>query len=1111
MNLILQGERRILQGLQFRFISISIMKDLLCYRLLGVYVAFLCLPFAVNAQSFSGGFNFNLPAHDATAAVYLPNFSAQTIPTAFVAAHQQAQFSVNGMPLRFYGVNITSAAAFPSANGALGMAGRLKKFGFNLVRFHHIDNTWGGASLFSYGSAYDTKTINASYRDQLERFIAALKQQGIYVNMNLLVSRRFKALDFPAGNRRIEADSISDFSYWKPAALFDPYLISLQKAYANDLLTHVNPYTGLPLKDDPVMAMTEITNENSIYLHWRAGHLRPFKQGGILLHRHHKMLDSLWQVYLTTKYSTQSSLEAAWHGGGLDRQNQILNGGYEAGLTSWSKEQHSTALATSTQETNAPYAGSQAAKISISSITGTDWHIQWKQTGLSIKQDSTYRVRFTAKADVARNITVNIQQSVSPYTWYTGQSFALSTNWQTYEFTFTAPTTNTGQVWLSFVLGQAAGNVWFDEVKFVRPGLKGIEAGEALSTGNIKRIAFGEVASYSEGRIGDLSNFYIDLQKGYCTQMSAYLKTTIGVQVPISCTNWAFGLPDLEIQSVADYQDNHSYWDHPTFPGLAWDAANWYIDNQPMVTSSWGGVVGAFGGGRAMSDKPFTISEYMHVFPNRYQTEGMLFGTAFSALHGVDGLMFFEYGDEATTDHIPGYFAIHRNPSMMALVPSLALAYRNGYIAPSATPAQVAYTADEVRLEARAANPSNPYGFTAKFDAARSRRSNISVQSFNHPTGFSSATLPAWTTNPHTSDTEELVWNTNGLFTVKTNKFIGLTGYLQNFNNHEAKDLKLVSGSDFGTLTWVSISGEDLKQASKSLITLSSVAQNTNMTWSGTNTVNNNWGSAPTLVKPLQVTLGLSINAAKIRIYPLDPSGLASTYTEYLPVSAGQFQLTLDQTIPAATSKTDASNQTLWYGLEALGLTTSLPISLLGFQGEALNGQVIFKWQTASEVNTDRFELQEKQGETWKTHATISAMGHSSVVQTYQTKLTNLASGWHTFRLATMDRDASATYTTPLRLLVPLSHAHEVSAPYPHPAQTQAQFELVVSRSQNIQVLLFNALGQQVKPALKTHLEAHERQTILLDLKGLASGLYVYKIIGETFSSSQRILVIQTP
>ena len=40
---------------------------------------------------------------------------------------------------------------------------------------------------------------------------------------------------------------------------FEPRMIALQKKYAHDLLTHVNPYVRLPYSQEPAVAFVEIS------------------------------------------------------------------------------------------------------------------------------------------------------------------------------------------------------------------------------------------------------------------------------------------------------------------------------------------------------------------------------------------------------------------------------------------------------------------------------------------------------------------------------------------------------------------------------------------------------------------------------------------------------------------------------------------------------------------------------------------------------------------------------------------------------------------------------------------------------------------------------------
>src|SRR5690606_30664674 len=160
---------------------------------------------------------------------------------------------------------------------------------------------------------------------------------------------------------------------------------------------------------------------------------------------------------------------------------------------------------------------------------------------------------------------------------------------------------------------------------------------------------------------------------------------------------------DLAVQAQLDYVDNHAYWDHPQFPTAAWSSTDWRIDNVPMVRHDAGGVIARLVAGVPFAGKPFTVSEYNHPFPNAYQTEGPLFLAAYGAFHGLDGLMFFEYNGGAswTDDRIDGFFSLHRNTAMMALMPSLARAFRDGLVAPAAQTLVARYArADVLRAPA---------------------------------------------------------------------------------------------------------------------------------------------------------------------------------------------------------------------------------------------------------------------------------------------------------------------------------------------------------------------------------------------------------------------------
>jgi hypothetical protein len=166
----------------------------------------------------------------------------------------------DGTPVRFWGTNIVAGEVFMDHETARRTAARLARFGCNLVRLHHMDADWAEPNIFD-PSYDDTQHLSAESLDRLDYLISELKKQGIYVFLDLLVHRKFKAGD---GVR--DWEGVGNGA--KVVAHFNRRIIELQKTYAHDLYTHVNAYTGLRYCDDPAIAMSEIINESSLFWDW---------------------------------------------------------------------------------------------------------------------------------------------------------------------------------------------------------------------------------------------------------------------------------------------------------------------------------------------------------------------------------------------------------------------------------------------------------------------------------------------------------------------------------------------------------------------------------------------------------------------------------------------------------------------------------------------------------------------------------------------------------------------------------------------------------------------------------------------------------------------------
>ncbi|NMA47560.1 MAG: hypothetical protein GX945_13450 [Lentisphaerae bacterium] len=166
-------------------------------------------------------------------------------------------FSNSNDPIRFWGTCFSAGANFPSHEQAEKIAKRLAAYGINMVRTHHADAKWAERHFFPK-DADNTRSFDAENLDRFDYLMYCLKREGIYIYLDQLVNRYFKAGDGVDAVDQLGACA-------KPYSNFDPRLIELQKEFSANLWNHVNPYTKLAYKDDPAIALMEFANENDLF------------------------------------------------------------------------------------------------------------------------------------------------------------------------------------------------------------------------------------------------------------------------------------------------------------------------------------------------------------------------------------------------------------------------------------------------------------------------------------------------------------------------------------------------------------------------------------------------------------------------------------------------------------------------------------------------------------------------------------------------------------------------------------------------------------------------------------------------------------------------------
>jgi hypothetical protein len=184
----------------------------------------------------------------------------------FVHAKGDALVFDDGSPARFWGANITAASLFQTDREAVKQqARRLSRLGFNLVRLHHHDSYWVQPNIFGTRSS-NTRRIDPDMLDRIDWWVHCLKEEGIYVWLDLHVQRKLTAADGIPGFEDMAkgqpAVDLKGFNY------VDADIERAMQAFNEAYLAHTNPYTHLAFKDDPAVAAVLITNENDLTHHY---------------------------------------------------------------------------------------------------------------------------------------------------------------------------------------------------------------------------------------------------------------------------------------------------------------------------------------------------------------------------------------------------------------------------------------------------------------------------------------------------------------------------------------------------------------------------------------------------------------------------------------------------------------------------------------------------------------------------------------------------------------------------------------------------------------------------------------------------------------------------
>jgi hypothetical protein len=667
--------------------------------------------------------------------------------------------------------------------------------------------------------------------------------------------------------------------------LFMPQIIDAEKDYARQLLGHVNKYRGVRYADDPVIAIVEISNEDSLFEWGAQAHLEtlPEPYGGTL--------QNLFCNWLGHRYGSTAGLRAAWNKGKDPLGDEmIVDGRFGDLATNWFLEVHDGNTATAS-----PVDG--AVHIDIPAVDHTSWHIQFQQSKLYLRAGQYYTLQFTARADRARKIEFAVSQAHDPWGNMGLQSaVALDKNWKEFSRGFVASNTD-DQARVTFELAESADAVDLKNISLRTGGREGLKDGETLEAKNI--AFFG--GSETERRSLDTPLFLADTEKSFYDGMAHFIKSDLDCHAMVTGTI-VFGPLGLYTQSDMDFVDAHAYWQHPQFPGREWDMHNWIMKQVAMVDHPEQATLFQLASSR-LAGKPFTVTEYCHPAPNDYQAECVPEIATFAAAQDWDAVFLFDWGAVPSADHFENFFDNGSNPAKLAFSSSAAAIFRGGAVAPLTRSTTLSLADERDALDGFAAaqtrfglNIADALWNQSKTDWRSFLQSRLSISLKPSPSN------QAVYMNPLIGG--PLTWKVDeagrGMFTATSRGAFVWIGHSSVPENSPV----ILKSPDFAAITLVAMDGQPFASSKRLLLTACGKCENTGMKFVPDRHMTvNGFGTGPALIEPVEAAIHIpgALAAGTWHIQALDASGR--------PKGASRDMMAkYDGVIPV-----DAADQTAWH------------------------------------------------------------------------------------------------------------------------------------------------------------------------------------------------------
>jgi hypothetical protein len=190
-------------------------------------------------------------------------------------------------------------------------------------------------------------------------------------------------------------------------------------------------------------------------------------------------------------------------------------------------------------------------------------------------------------------------------------------------------------------------------------------------------------------------------------------------------------------------------------------------------------------------------------------------------------------------------------------------------------------------------------------------------------------------------------------------------------------------------------------------------------------------------------------------------------------------------------------------------LSQVVPVELTAFTAKAMHQQVILKWNTATELNNNGFEIQRKVAESdFATIGFVRGEGTTTNQREYSYIDKNLTDGKYFYRLKQVDYNGTYEYSSVIEVDVRSLNEYALEQNFPNPFNPITTIGYVLKEKTNAKLILLNAIGEEVVVLVN---EEQDKGFHKLDFNAsnLPSGVYFYQLRAGDYIDTKKMILLK--